>query len=259
MAEVDTTLAIRVRDLEVGFGRATVLQGVSLECRRGEILGLVGASGSGQSVLLRAILGLVPRRKGHIEVMGRDVDESEVNHAGRRWGVLFQQGALFSALTVRQNIEFPMREHLKLSGRLMREVAMAKLELVGLRPEDAGKLPSELSGGMIKRAALARALALDPEIVFLDEPTSGLDPLAAGAFDNLILTLQDTLRLTVFLVTHDLNSVTRICDRVAALAQGRVVAIGELEDVLASNDPFVRSFFGAQAARSLRVDQERSS
>jgi phospholipid/cholesterol/gamma-HCH transport system ATP-binding protein len=259
MAGADTSLAIRVRDLEVGFARATVLDGVSLDCRRGEILGLVGASGSGKSVLLRAILGLVPRRKGHVEVLGRDMDEGASDNAGRGWGVLFQQGALFSALTVRQNVEFPMREHLDLSERLMREVAMAKLELVGLRPEDAGKLPAELSGGMIKRAALARALALDPEIVFLDEPTSGLDPVAAGAFDNLIRTLQDTLRLTVFLVTHDLNSVTRICDRVAVLARGRVVAIGSLEDVLASDDPFVRSFFGAQAARSLRVESGRSS
>jgi phospholipid/cholesterol/gamma-HCH transport system ATP-binding protein len=259
MAEAPTSLAIRVRDLEVGFGQATVLGGVSLDCRRGEILGLVGASGSGKSVLLRAILGLVPRRKGSVEVLGHDIEEDGADKDGRRWGVLFQQGALFSALTVRQNVEFPMREHLRLSERLMREVALAKLELVGLRPEDAEKLPAELSGGMIKRAALARALALDPEIVFLDEPTSGLDPVAAGAFDDLIRALQDTLRLTVFLVTHDLSSVARICDRVAALAQGHVVAIGPLEQVLVSQDPFVRSFFGAQAARSLRVDAGRSS
>src|SRR5215470_10496702 len=185
MDGTDKEVVIRVRDLVVGFGDQIVLERLSLEVHRAEILGVVGASGGGKSVLLRTILGLIPKRAGKIEVLGTDLDAAmpEQMHAiGQRCGVLFQQGALFSSLTVLQNVQFPMREYLSLPESLMTEVGMAKLEMVGLRVEDAGKLPAELSGGMTKRVALARALALDPEIVFLDEPTSGLDPIAAADF-----------------------------------------------------------------------------
>jgi phospholipid/cholesterol/gamma-HCH transport system ATP-binding protein len=218
-------LAIRVRDLVVGFGNQVVLDHLSLDVRRGEILGLVGASGGGKSVLLRTIIGLIPKLQGKIEVLGVDLDvatEQEMSLIGRRCGILFQQGALFSALTVLQNVQFPMREYLTLSDRMRRDIAMAKLEMVGLNLDDSDKLPAQLSGGMTKRVALARALALDPEIVFLDEPTSGLDPIAAGDFDDLIRTLHQTLGLTVFMVTHDLHSLNVVCKRIAALAEGKV-------------------------------------
>ena len=237
---------IRVRGLEVGFGEKLVMKGLDLDIHRGEVLGFVGASGAGKSVLTRAILWLLPRRAGSIEVKGRDLDamtEAERGRVERRWGVLFQQGALFSSLTVKQNIQAPMREHLDISPRLREELAMLKLALVGLPPDAGDKFPSELSGGMIKRAALARALALDPEVLFLDEPTSGLDPIGAGDFDDLIGTLQATLDLTVFMVTHDLDSLYAICDRVAVLGQGRVIAIGPISELLGSSDPWIKSYF----------------
>jgi phospholipid/cholesterol/gamma-HCH transport system ATP-binding protein len=186
-------------------------------------------------VLTRCIIGLVPKRRGKITVFGQDLDGlSRAEHKAieRRWGVLFQHGALFSSLTVKQNIQVPLREYLKLSEPLMDEIARLKIAMVGLKPEAADRYPSELSGGMIKRAALARALALDPEIVFLDEPTSGLDPIGAEEFDTLIRTLRDTLGLTVYMVTHDLDSLARICDRIAALAEGKVIATGTMEDML---------------------------
>ena len=239
-------IVIKVRDLVVGFGDQIVLDHLSLNVREGEILGVVGASGAGKSVLLRTIIGLLPRRHGSIEVLGVDLakaNEAERRALERRWGILFQQGALFSSLTVRENVQFPMRENLDLSPRLMNEMALAKLEMVGLTPDDMNKYPSELSGGMTKRVALARALALDPEIVFLDEPTSGLDPISAGDFDELIRTLQQTLGLTVFMVTHDLESLYTACDRVAALADGRVVAEGPLEVMLECEHPWVKTYF----------------
>jgi phospholipid/cholesterol/gamma-HCH transport system ATP-binding protein len=204
MTDVESETVIRVRELVVGFGNQVILNHLSLDVRRGEILGLVGASGGGKSVLLRTIIGLIPKREGRIEVMGLDRDTAlpeEARALERRWGILFQQGALFSSLTVRQNLQFPMRENLRLSQGLMDELADAKLEMVGLSSSDGSKFPAELSGGMIKRVALARALALDPEILFLDEPTSGLDPISAGEFDALIRTLQQTLGFTVFMVT----------------------------------------------------------
>ena len=237
---------ICVRDLVVGFGDHIVLDHLFLDVRPGEILGLVGASGGGKSVLMRTIIGLLPKREGSIEVLGLDLDqatEQQRRSIERRWGVLFQQGALFSSLTVRQNVQFPMRENLTLSDRLLDEMALAKLEMVGLDPKDADKFPAELSGGMTKRVALARALALDPEIVFLDEPTSGLDPISGGEFDALIKTLQGTLGLTVFMVTHDLESLYTVCDRVAAIADGRVVAVGPMTTMLECTHPWVQTYF----------------
>ncbi|MDB5565726.1 MAG: transporter related protein [Tardiphaga sp.] len=251
--------AIRVSDLVVGFGKRVVIDHLSLDVRRGEILGLVGASGGGKSVLMRTIIGLIPRQGGEIEVMGAAIgstDERRTQTAATRWGVLFQQGALFSSLTVRQNVQFPLRENLALSDTLMDEIATAKLEMVGLAPEDGDKFPSELSGGMTKRVALARALALDPAIVFLDEPTSGLDPIAAGDFDTLIKTLQKTLGLTVFMVTHDLASLNTVCDRVAALADGKIVAIGPMRELLQSEHPWVRAYFHGK--RSLMLQPKAS-
>ena len=240
---------IRAQGVEVGFGEKTILKGLDLDVYRGEILGFVGASGQGKSVLTRAILGLVPKRAGTIEVLGQDLDElssSERRQLERHWGVLFQQGALFSALTVKQNVQVPMREHLDLSDKLLDELAMLKIEMVGLNPDAADKLPSELSGGMIKRAALA----LDPDIVFLDEPTSGLDPIGAGEFDELIATLQRTLGLTVFMVTHDLDSLYTVCDRIAALGEGKILAEGPIEAMLASDHPWLRSYFHGKRARA---------
>ena len=247
---------IRVRSLTVGFEDTTVLDRLSLDVYRGEILGFVGGSGAGKSVLMRTIIGLIPQRSGRIQVFGHDVgttDDRESAAVERRWGILFQQGALFSSLTVRQNIQFLMREYLHLSPRLMDEVALAKLEMVGLTAADANKYPSELSGGMTKRVALARALSLDPEILFLDEPTSGLAPISAGDFDALIRTLQQTLGLTVFMVTHDLESLQAVCDRIAVLADGKVVAEGTLDMLMMSEHPWVKAYFrGKRASQLLR-------
>jgi phospholipid/cholesterol/gamma-HCH transport system ATP-binding protein len=254
------TPAIRVRGLEVGFGERLVMHGLDLELWRGEVLGFVGASGAGKSVLTRTILGLQPKRAGVIEVDGRDLDQlplAERRRVDRGWGVLFQQGALFSSLTVRQNVEAPMREHLDISPGLRSELAMLKLRLVGLPPDAADKLPSELSGGMIKRAALARALALDPGVLFLDEPTSGLDPISAGAFDELIATLQSTLGLTVFMVTHDLDSLYAICDRVAVLGEGKVIAIGTIAELLQSQQPWIREYFHGPRGQGRAPTQAR--
>ena len=249
----DQTL-IRVRDLVVGFGSQIVLDHLDLDVRRGEILGIVGASGSGKSVLLRTIIGLLPKREGSIAagpLFGDAASASDRGSVARRWGILFQQGALFSALTVRQNIQFPLRENLGLSDQLLDELATAKLEMVGLSMRDGDKFPSEISGGMTKRAALARALALDPELVFLDEPTSGLDPIAAEDFDELIRTLQQTLGLTVFMVTHDLDSLNTVCNRIAALAGGKVVAQGPMAAMLACEHPWVKSYFRGKRSRAV--------
>lgn len=252
MVRASNEAVIKVRDLVVGFGDARVLDGLSIDVFRGEILGFVGASGAGKSVLLRTIIGLLPRRSGTIEVFGLDreaTSDAEREGMERRWGVLFQQGALFSSLTVRQNVQFPMREYLKLSSRLIDEIALAKLEMVGLGPDVGDKYPAELSGGMTKRVALARALALDPEIVFLDEPTSGLDPIGAGEFDDLIRTLQRTLGLTVFMVTHDLDSLHTVCDRIAVLADGKVITAGPIPAMLASEHPWVKAYFRGKRSR----------
>lgn len=251
----DPQIAIEVRDLVVGFGDKLVMRGLDLDVYRGEVLGFVGGSGTGKSVLTRTILGLVRKRSGRIEVFGEDLDTvspAAQARIERRIGVMFQQGALFSNLTVKQNIQVPMREHLRLSQRLADELAMLKIALVGLALDAADKFPAQLSGGMIKRAALARALALDPELVFLDEPTSGLDPIGAADFDELIATLQKTLGLTVFMVTHDLDSIYSICDRVAALAEGKVIVEGPISTMLASDHPWVRAYFHGKRARQFQ-------
>jgi phospholipid/cholesterol/gamma-HCH transport system ATP-binding protein len=246
---------ISARDVVVGFGGMTVLDHASIDVYEGEILGFVGGSGAGKSVLMRAIIGLVPKRHGTIEVFGNDLaalNDRQGRAIEQRWGVLFQQGALFSSLTALQNVQFPIREYLNLSPRLIEEIALAKLEMVGLSADVRGKYPSELSGGMIKRVALARALALDPDIVFLDEPTSGLDPIGAAEFDELIRTLQRTLGLSVFMVTHDLDSLHAVCDRIAVLSQGRVIATGPIETMLASEHPWLKSYFGGKRGRQVQ-------
>ncbi len=247
-------VVIEARDVAVGFGKHIVLDHTDLEVYRGEILGFVGGSGAGKSVLMRTIIGLIPKRAGTIKVFGLDMgtaSDVERRAVERRWGVLFQQGALFSSLTVMENLQFPVREYLNLSQRLLDELAVAKLEMVGLDASVCNKLPSELSGGMTKRVALARALALDPEIVFLDEPTSGLDPIGAGDFDSLIATLQRTLGLTVFMVTHDLDSLHTVCDRIAVLADGKVIAAGTMDTMLASEHPWLKAYFRGKRARAL--------
>ncbi|WP_159948055.1 ABC transporter ATP-binding protein [Rhizobium sp. 18065] len=250
----DRETILSVKGLTVAFGDNVVLDELDLDIYRGEILGFVGASGAGKSVLMRTVLRLLPRRSGKIEILGADydeVDERERTMLDTRLGVLFQHGALFSALTVKENIQLPMREYLDLPQWLMDELAYLKIELVGLHPDAADKYPSELSGGMIKRAALARALALDPDLVFLDEPTSGLDPIGAAEFDDLIARLRDTLGLTVYMVTHDLDSLFSVCDRIAVLGQKKVLVEGTLDDMLAYDDPWVKSYFKGKRARSI--------
>jgi phospholipid/cholesterol/gamma-HCH transport system ATP-binding protein len=244
---------IEARGVQVGFGDRLVLNGVDLDVYRGEILGFVGGSGAGKSVLMRTIIGLLPKQAGTIRIFGQDIDranDAERQAIERRWGVLFQQGALFSSLTVKENVQFPLREYLKLSPALMDELALAKLDMVGLDAGVLDKYPSELSGGMTKRVALARALALDPDIVFLDEPTSGLDPIGAGDFDSLIATLQRTLGLTVFMVTHDLDSLHTVCDRIAVLADGKIIAQGDMNAMLASEHPWLKSYFRGKRSRA---------
>ncbi len=245
---------LQVRDLTVAFGDNVILDRLSLDIRRGEILGFVGASGSGKSVLLRTILGLIRKRSGTIKLFGVDLEkanEVERLRIDMRLGVLFQHGALFSALTVLENVQVPMREYLDLPRKLMDELARLKIDLVGLPPDAADKYPSELSGGMIKRAALARALALDPDIVFLDEPTSGLDPIGAAEFDELVAQMRDTMGLTVYMVTHDLDSLFSVCDRVAVLGDKKVLVEGTIDDMLKSEEPWVKSYFRGKRARQL--------
>jgi phospholipid/cholesterol/gamma-HCH transport system ATP-binding protein len=255
----DEEAVIRVRGISVGFGDRLILKDLDLDVRRGEILGVVGGSGTGKSVLLRTIIGLNHRRAGTVEVFGTDIDRataSERAEIGRRLGVLFQQGALFSSLTVAQNVGVPAREHLALPPRLVDELARVKIELVGLPADAADKFPAELSGGMIKRAALARALALDPDVVFLDEPTAGLDPIGAADFDRLIENLRDTLGLTVFMVTHDLDSLVEATDRIAVLAGGKVLVDGTFDDLKQVDHPWVQAYFNGARASRLKTGQD---
>ncbi|AQS41648.1 MAG: ABC transporter ATP-binding protein [Candidatus Tokpelaia hoelldobleri] len=255
LLELDTVdPVISVRDVTVRFGRQTVLDQLDLDIHRGEILGFIGPSGAGKSVLMRTILGLNKKAGGQIRILGQDIDKIGIRQKtgiDMRMGVLFQHGALFSALTVLENIQVPMREYLTISPRLMDELARLKIELVGLAPNTAEKYPSELSGGMIKRAALARALALDPHIVFLDEPTSGLDPIGAAEFDELIGNLRDTMGLTVYMVTHDLDSLYAVCDRIAVLGDKHVMAQGSIEDMLKLDNPWIKSYFQGKRARQI--------
>ena len=247
------TPLIRLRGLTKRFRRQTIFENLDLDVYKGEILGIAGASGTGKSVLLRTVTGLVEPDAGTIEVFGRDtatLSHSEKLAMERRWGVLFQDGALFSSMTVLQNVQVPMREQLKLPRSSMAELAILKIAMVGLDPSAAHKYPSELSGGMRKRAGLARALALDPEIVFLDEPTSGLDPIAAAAFDRLVKSLSDTLGLTVYMITHDLDSIFAVCDRVAILADRHIVRDGPPQDMMRDpRHPWVKDYFCGERAR----------
>ncbi|MCB1493614.1 MAG: ATP-binding cassette domain-containing protein [Rhodobiaceae bacterium] len=252
--------ALEVRGIEVGFGESTVIKGLDLVVPKGEILGVVGGSGTGKTVLLRAILGLVPRRAGTVSFFGQVVGEmtNEARHMmNQSIGMLFQQGALFSSLTVRENIQFPMREHANLPMSLMNDLADMKLALVGLPPDAGDKFPSELSGGMIKRAALARALALDPDLLFLDEPTAGLDPIGAGAFDELVVELRDALGLTVYMVTHDLDSLYTVCDRIAVLGNKAILVEGEIEELRRFDHPWVQAYFNGPRGRSAASAAER--
>lgn len=246
------TIAISIQGLRTQFGAQVVHDDLDLEIRRGEILGIVGGSGTGKSVLLRQMLGLMRPAAGRIEVLGRDLarmGRSAWKSLRARQGVLFQDGALFSSLTVAQNVQAPMRERQNLPYHLLRDLAALKIALAGLPPGACDKYPSELSGGMRKRAGLARALALDPDILFLDEPTAGLDPIGAADFDRLIRGLQQSLGLTVVMVTHDLDSLAAICDRIAALVDKRatVDTLGALRD---SNDPWLKDYFSGPRGRA---------
>lgn len=246
-------VVIRVRGLVNRFGDQTIHQDLDLDVRRGEIIGVVGGSGTGKSVLMRSIIGLQTPQAGTIEVFGDDVthlDAAAAKELRRGWGVLFQEGALFSSLTVAENIEVPMREFLALPPALMDELAGYKVAMVGLPVEAGPKFPSELSGGMKKRAGLARALSLDPQLLFLDEPTAGLDPISAAAFDELIKVLKETLGLTVFLITHDLDTLHAICDRVAVLADHKVLAVGTIPQLLTFDHPWVREYFAGPRGRA---------
>ncbi|MEM8986016.1 MAG: ABC transporter ATP-binding protein [Pseudomonadota bacterium] len=244
--------AIEVEGLRTQFGAHVVHDNLDLKVRRGEILGVVGGSGTGKSVLLRTIIGLNAQAAGRIFVFGEDYDavSNEARRAiERRWGVLFQDGALFSSLTVAQNVMAPLREHLDMPEALMEDIAAMKISMAGLPPDAGAKYPSELSGGMRKRAGLARALALDPEIVFLDEPTAGLDPIGAAKFDQLVLSLKKALGLTVFMVTHDLDSLYEDCDRIAVLAEKKVIAIGPIDEVRRNPHPWIQEYFSGPRGR----------
>ncbi len=248
-----TETAIRVRRLKVAFGEHVVLDDLDLDVARGEVIGIIGPSGGGKSVLLRAITGLTPIAAGEVEIFGQRFDTLPDDArlvARQRWGVMFQDGALFSNLTVRENVMVPLKEHTRLSASLRHDLADMKVQMAGLPYEAANKYPAALSGGMRKRAALARALALDPELLFLDEPTAGLDPITAAAFDVLLRDLQRALGLTVFLVTHDLDTLHATCDRIAVLGEGRMLASGTIADLRKVNHPWIQSYFGGPRGRA---------
>lgn len=252
---------IEVRGLVSRFGDNVIHDNLDLNVKRGEVIGIVGGSGSGKSVLLRTLIGLKEPDGGEVKIFGQNLEKAsdrKLHAIERRWGVLFQAGALFSNLTVKENVAAPMIEYANLSPATLNELAELKIALAGLPPGTGALKPSELSGGMIKRAALARALALDPQLLFLDEPTSGLDPISAGAFDELIADLSKSLGLTVFMITHDLDSLYTICDRVAVLADKRVVATAPVEELEQSDHPWVREYFlGPRGRAAARVQKDR--
>jgi phospholipid/cholesterol/gamma-HCH transport system ATP-binding protein len=253
---------IRIRGLVNGFGSKVIHDHIDLDVRRGEVLGVVGGSGSGKSVLLRSIIGLIRPLEGTVEVFGKptsgDIEGSAMRLLEMRWGVLFQEGALFSSQTVAENIQVPLREYTGMSQNLMDEISEMKLTMVGLPPDTCNKYPSELSGGMKKRAGLARALALDPELLFLDEPTAGLDPISANQFDELIKRLQKALGLTVFLVTHDIDTLRAVTDRIAVLVNKKLV-IGTIEELRKNQDPWIKDYFSGVRGRAALSSMDMAS
>lgn len=245
---------IEARGIVNRFGPQVVHDGLDLEVRRGEVFGIVGGSGSGKSVLLRTLLGLQRPVSGSVRMEGREVTrrpQGELLEVKRRYGVMFQRGALFSSLTVAQNVELPIAEHYGIARGLLRELALLRIRMVGLPDGSADKYPAQLSGGMVKRTALARALALDPAILFLDEPTSGLDPISAAAFDRLVLYLQRALSLTVVMITHDLDTIFRVCNRVGVIVDGRMLS-GTLDEIVGSDHPWIREYFHGERSRVAR-------
>ena len=245
---------LSLRGVTTAFGSSTIHENLDLDVRQGEILGLIGGSGTGKSVLLRAILGILPMREGRVTIMGVDMGKAstvEKNRVRNNWGVLFQDGALFSSMSVGENIQFPLREFTTINKVARERIARLKLDLVGLPQSAYDKLPSELSGGMRKRAGLARALAMDPALLMLDEPTAGLDPIGAAAFDDLLLTMHATMGLTVFMVTHDMDSLYTICNRVAVLAEKRIYAIDTIENLLGIDYPWIQDYFEGPRGRVL--------
>ena len=259
--EEQVDFPIEVRGLRNAFGDQVIHENLDLSVRRGEILGVVGGSGSGKSVLMRSIIGLQQPTEGEVHVFGRNIigaEPDEEQGVRSRWGVMFQGGALFSTLTVGENVEVPLKQfHPDLDDELRSQIASFKVQLSGLPEEAVYKYPSELSGGMRKRAGLARALALDPELLFLDEPTAGLDPIGAAAFDSLTRELKETLGLTVFLITHDLDTLYEICDRVAVIAEKRVIAVGTIPELLATDHPWIQEYFNGPRGRAAKATKER--
>lgn len=257
-AEPETV--IEVQGLRNCFGEAVIHDGLDLTVRRGEILGVVGGSGTGKSVMMRSIIGLQQPDSGEVRVFGEpmlDRDESELQGIRKRWGILFQGAALFSTLTVAENVQVPLREfYPRLSEKLLDEIAAYKIVMVGLSPDAGPKFPAELSGGMRKRAGIARALALDPELLFLDEPTAGLDPIGAAAFDQLVMDLREQLGLTVLLITHDLDTLYTICDRVAVLADRKVIAVGTIPELLALDHEWIQEYFRGPRGRAAEEAME---
>jgi phospholipid/cholesterol/gamma-HCH transport system ATP-binding protein len=250
---------IQVRGIVNRFGRQVVHDGLDVDIEAGEVFGIVGGSGSGKSVLLRTMLGLQKPVSGSVRIEGAEVtrqSDRELLAVKRRYGVMFQRGALFSSLSVAQNVELPIREHFPMAEAVLRDLALLRIRMVGLGEDAAAKYPAQLSGGMTKRAALARALALDPAILFLDEPTSGLDPISAAAFDRLVVELQRGLSLTVVMITHDLDTIFRVCNRVGVIVDGRMI-VGTLEEIMQNDHPWIRDYFHGERSRASQ-DQGQS-
>ena len=262
MSSAGDDVVIEVKGLRNSFGDAVIHDGLDLEVRRGEIIGVVGGSGTGKSVMMRSIIGLQVPDAGEVRVFGEpmlDRDDVQLQGIRKRWGILFQGAALFSTLTVAENVQVPLREfYPRLSERLLDEIAAYKIVMVGLSPDAGPKFPAELSGGMKKRAGIARALALDPDLLFLDEPTAGLDPIGAAAFDQLIVDLRERLGLTVFLITHDLDTLYTICDRVAVLADKKVIAVGTIPELLALDHEWIQEYFRGPRGRAAEEAMEEA-